>query len=98
MTEEQIFWKLGEGKADFWHDKWALPDPILPLSKVDNPLPLQMCDFYLGTNWDTQELQWWVPPRVVTTISNIVFQPRRRMCWFGMLLRQVFLQEVRLMS
>ena len=52
LAEEKIFWKIMEGKVDFWRDKWVLKDPLISYYSMVNPPPFLVLDFFDNSAWN----------------------------------------------
>ena len=59
-----IFWRIGEGKVDFWRDKWALSEPLKNIcQQVMYPI-FVVADYFSRVGLGCVKLIEWVPIQV----------------------------------
>ena len=67
-----FFWKLGEGRVDFWRNKWVSWEPLGDICKLGFYPQFVVADFFQDSTWNVDMLKEWLPSQVVEAVLEVI--------------------------
>ncbi|EOY17514.1 Uncharacterized protein TCM_042330 [Theobroma cacao] len=71
ITEQNMRWRVGQGKLFFWHDCWMGETPLTSSNQELSLSMVQVCDFFMNNSWDIEKLKTVLQQEVVDEIAKI---------------------------